>query len=209
MAVEAKRGCGFRKVGGLYLVGDRLGAPCCKLPIELKVCPICGGGVKQTRGWTWIDPRPWLKGACKESVAYALMCPAANGNKLGEKIGLLWIGTQFYPTSDHFAHEANTQGISRRITAVPRGWRFGQYVALAHPKVMIEGQRKPGIFRLFRPTAIEKIVTETESKDEAAMQALADKGITPFAVPDDDKDHRGTVYDDDTTDELQLEKVDG
>ncbi|MEI6227005.1 MAG: hypothetical protein WCS72_19880 [Deltaproteobacteria bacterium] len=43
--------------------------------------------------------------------------------------------------------------------------------------------------------AIEKIVTETESKDEAAMEELKGRGITPFVVPDDDKDHQGSVYD--------------
>jgi hypothetical protein len=64
MAIEAKRGCGYRKVGGTYLVSGGLGMPCCKMPILLKTCPCCGHGVKQSRGWTWIDPKEWLKGEC-------------------------------------------------------------------------------------------------------------------------------------------------
>jgi len=52
-----------------------------------------------------------------------------------------------------------------------------------------------GIFQVFKPTHIEKIITETMAKDEAEMKRLADHGITPVIVPDDDKDHQGTVYD--------------
>ena len=57
MAVEARRGCGYRKVGGLYLMGGTGGMPCCKMPIPLHVCPTCHGGIKQTRGWSWIFNR--------------------------------------------------------------------------------------------------------------------------------------------------------
>ena len=52
---ESERGCGFRKKGGLYLVSEGLAAPCGKLPIPLTVCPVCGQGIKPSRGWTWIN----------------------------------------------------------------------------------------------------------------------------------------------------------
>src|SRR5215468_1900417 len=103
MAVEPKRGCGYRKVGGLYLVSGRDGAPCCKMPIALTVCPTCGTGVKQSRGWTWIDARPWLQGPCKWPNQH---CIAADPTQLGERVGLLWIGEKFYPTTQHFQREA-------------------------------------------------------------------------------------------------------
>jgi len=194
MAVEPRRGCGFRKVGGKYLVGGKLAAPCCKLPVALDICPTCAGGVKQSRGWQWIDPRPWLKGECTERRVLA--CAAADPEKLGEHVGLLWIGTQFYPTPDHFQHEASTLGVSRRITAVPRKFQVGRdWVFLAHPKTLIDGLRKPGVFALFRPTHIELIVTQTQSENVEEMEALQKRGITPVIVPDDDPDHRGTVYD--------------
>lgn len=206
MAIEAKRGCGFRKVGGLYLVGGNAGGPCCKMPIPLEICPCCGNGVKQTRGWTWIDPRPWLKGFC---LYPERGCPMADPAQLGERVGLLWIGAGFYPTADAFIAEANAQGISRRITAVPRNFKLGEsWVFLAHPKAIRDPIRlhklgedaplewRPGVFRIFRPTAIEKIVTVTQSADEAEMLRLHKAGVTPVVVPDGDRDHMGTVYDD-------------
>ena len=81
MAVEARRGCGYRKVGGLYLMGGTGGMPCCKMPIPLHVCPTCHGGIKQTRGWSWIDPQPWIKGTCQDRLVGAGLklqgCPLA------------------------------------------------------------------------------------------------------------------------------------
>lgn len=196
MAVEAKRGCGYRKVGGIYLVGEGEGIPCCKLPIRLHICPTCAQGVKQTRGWTWIDPRPWLAGDC--SSIYRSICPAAQPDKLGEKVGLLWIGTAFYKTPEDFMQEAAQQGISRRIIAVPRGFKASEhYVFFAHPKVFKvvndNDEWQPGIFRIFKPTRIEKIVTETMARDQDAMDKLAKQGITPVIVPDNDRDHQGSV----------------
>lgn len=39
MAVETKRGCGYRKIGGLYLVAGNLSEPCDRLPWPLHVYP--------------------------------------------------------------------------------------------------------------------------------------------------------------------------
>ena len=58
---EGKRGCGYRKPGGFYLVCDAPGQPCGRLPIPLTSCPCCGTGIKYARGVTWIDPSPVLK----------------------------------------------------------------------------------------------------------------------------------------------------
>ena len=52
------------------------------------------------------------------------------------------------------------------------------------------------IFRVCRPDRIEKILTESQSRDEKLMADLERAGIRPVIVPDDDKDHQGTVYDD-------------
>ena len=57
MSVEARRGCGYRKVGGLYLVGPKLEAGCGRLPL-VHVCPVCQSGIKQTRGWVWKGVSP-------------------------------------------------------------------------------------------------------------------------------------------------------
>jgi hypothetical protein len=203
MAVEAKRGCGYRKVNGLYLVGEKGGIGCCKMPILLKTCPCCGHGVKQSRGWTWIDPKEWLKGECSAGDTSRIICPAADPARFGEKVGLLWVGAAFYKTPGAFISECETLGVSRRIKAVPRGFKVGEHwVFLAHPKVGTEvdpitGDVKdiPGIFKIFRPTRIEKIITESMAKDEEAMKRLEAQGVTPVIVPDNDKDHQGSVYD--------------
>jgi hypothetical protein len=193
MAVEPRRGCGFRKVGGLYLVSRGLGVPCCKMPIPLHLCPVCNQGIKQTRGFLWIDPKPWLPGSCQSFYP----CPAANPEAMGEKVLLLWIGIKFYHTAEAFVDEANRLGVSRRIPAIPRGFKLGEtWVFLAHPKAISNdnGEWTPGIFRIFRPDAIEKIITQSQSQDPELMAALQKKGMTPVVVPDDDPDHQGSVY---------------
>lgn len=244
MAVEARRGCGFRKIGGLYLVSSGLSEPCGKLPIELHVCPTCHAGIKQTRAWTWVKPRVLLADTyCQKQVLDELIaagtggeidfrklgadpcrhCPLAADN-LPETAGLIWIGEQFYPTAEHFMQEAKKLGVSRRISKVPRNFKLGEtWVLVAHPKAVLRMPKTPeeeqeaieqtditgricnyltrkGIITMFKPRAVEKIITESQSKDAAEMEKLAAKGITPVIVPDDDRDHQGSVHDRDEED---------
>jgi hypothetical protein len=171
------------------------------MPILLHTCPTCNSGIKQGRGWQWIDPRPWIVGEC---TGDALYCALTSGQQLGERVGLLWIGTAFYPTPAAFIREASEHGISRRIKTIPRGFKVGEHwVFLAHPKAITVHDNEtgqpvslPGVFRIFKPTAIEKIVTESMAADADEMAKLEKAGITPVIVPDDDLDHQGTVYDD-------------
>ena len=53
MAIESKRGCGYRKVGGLYLVSTGTGEPCERLPMPIVPCRLCGEHLKQTRSFQW------------------------------------------------------------------------------------------------------------------------------------------------------------
>ena len=120
MAVEAKRGCGYRKVGGLYLVCSGQGRSCGRLPLELVACPVCGGGVRQSRGWTWIEPSKLFEHTpCYENVFDCEQCPAGALEEMG-RAGLIWVGKSHYKTPDHFNLESVTMGISRRIPAVLR-----------------------------------------------------------------------------------------
>lgn len=210
MAREQRRACGYRKVGGLYLCADAPGHPCCKMPVLLHVCPTCNSGVKQTRGWQWLDPKPWIRpGACTDPLGPA-HCPLAHPDRLGSRVGLLWIGEMFYPSPGHFIQEAVQQGVSRRIQSVPRGFKLGEtWVWFAHPKVqqIVDPETGDtswagGVFQVIKPERIEKIVTEAEAQDETEMQRLRDQGITPVAVPDDDRDHQGSVYDRDPETQL-------
>lgn len=148
MAVEAKRGCGYRKVGGTYLVGGGIGVPCDRLPIQLDICPACGGGIKQTRGWTWIKNLALLIDGSHKVETHkdgGHLCPeAANQSctlcaapQLMGKVALLWIGEQFYKTPGEFIAEGVAQGFSRRIATVPKDFVPGKtYVLLAHPKAV-------------------------------------------------------------------------
>lgn len=200
MANEKRRGCGYRKVGGLYLVGEGIALGCDLLPYNVETCPCCGAGIKYSRGWKWITPmdifntpEAIIKSECSGHCLIKNNCPFL----LKEKAGLLWVGHRFY-TPEAFVAEAQEMGISKRIGAVPREFELGKtWVFLAHIEAGTKAGRKhPAIFYVFRPTKIEKVVTETQSKDSHEMQKLIKKGITPVVVPDQDRDHRGNVYDD-------------
>jgi len=207
MAVEAKRGCGYRKEGGLYLMGGKLAAPCCLLPHPLDVCPTCGAGIKQARGWTWIEPAKLFNfetAPCNGSIEPAAFWSHAPYEPcslptLKGRHGLIWVGERFYPTPGDFQYEGRTLGVSRRINSVPHGFVLGEtYVLFAHPKAVttkeayprlgIKSEKGPGIFSVFQPTSIEIIVKESELTDEKRAE-LEKRGLTPVAVPNDDPDH--------------------
>lgn len=217
MAVEPRRGCGYRKVGGLYLVSAGAGQDCGRIPIPLSVCPVCSHGFKQSRGWTWTD-LAGLVGGNHEPRYHQQFCPLCRDVKQMGKAGLLWIGEKFYKTPAEFQGEGVSMGFSRRIHAIPRGFKVGEtWVLLAHPKTIlepldqqpeglqgvlvdrgkavdIEPKYLPGIFTVWRPSRVEKLFKESERESDAVKEAI-EKGITPVFVPDDDKDHQGSVYD--------------
>ncbi len=55
--LEPERGCGYRRVGKLYIRGIGQFVDCDRLSIPLAVCPVCGQGLKFARGWTKINPK--------------------------------------------------------------------------------------------------------------------------------------------------------
>lgn len=225
MAVEPRRGCGYRKIGGLYLVSPSDGFPCDRLPIPLTVCPVCSHGFKQSRGFTWVDV-DGLVGGIHKACADEFPCPLCMSTHELGKAGLLWIGEKFYKTPRDFDDEARILGISRRIPAVPRNFKVGEtWVLLAHPKTtrceackgsglldplervgeVLNAEkcerchatgRIPAIFKVWRPRRVEKILPESLRDSKEAAQ-LIEQGITPVFVPDNDPDHQGTVYEDD------------
>lgn len=148
---DRKRGCGWRKGGGLYLVAGGPSAPCGKLPIPLSVCPTCSGGIKPTRGWTWVDADALAAGKeCRSAdvnnghggdrlapfpVRRCAFCPL--GGSLG-RAGLLWVGGKFYPTPTHWTAEAVEQGVSRRVPHVPKDFKLGEtWVLVAHREAIL------------------------------------------------------------------------
>ena len=206
---ELARGCGYQKPGGTYLVSDGPGLFCNRLPFPLTVCPCCNAGIKPSRGWTWVNGKILL-GSSKEWMASehcnckmkfkGALCLLLQPH---EKVGLIWIGESFYKTPDSFIKEANIQGISRRISAIPRGFEVGKtQIWLAHRKAydkectkcaggIITGQndelfcnechgtgwiKTPGVFSAFVPQRIEYIVTGKETQEE--LERKEKTGIT-------------------------------
>jgi len=205
---EGKRGCGYRKAGGIYLRSDGAGMDCGKMPIPLDVCPCCHAGVKQGRGWTWINGKLIVGDReCSKRGKCHAVCPLNDVNLASqERVGLLWIGAAYYKTPEEFSNEAARMGLSRRIAAVPKGFKLGEsWVWLAHPAVIgadcpecsdrEEGDprrgtckkcnntgriKKPGVFRVFRPERIEYVVKDTDTEEKLAK--LVARGITPIRV---------------------------
>ena len=197
---EGKRGCGFRKPGGLYLVSKGLGAACDKLPVPVEVCPTCGCGIKVTRGFTWIDPSKLAADVpCKKP--HCRICPLGGQVK---KAGLLWIGERYYKQPEDWEKEVMSMGASRRIHTIPRGFVIGEtWVLVAHRKVYMPDAGKPAtptkstahvnqgkeqdalfyrraIFHAFKPDAVEYVVKGDETKQE--LKDLEKRGITPVKV---------------------------
>jgi hypothetical protein len=226
MAVEARRGCGYRKVGGIYLVCNGAGVVCDRLPFPLHVCPVCNQGIKQSLGWTWVNGEllfggPHKPSECKEPKNN--WCVVCDETEKIRHAGLLWTGKRFYKNIEDFNEEAKKLGISRRISTIPKGFRLGEtWVLMAHPKAffnikptpltvgfldedhaLFDAKYTPGIFSAFKPSAVEEIITDKQAKDKdfmAELEAHSKKvgvKITPVVVPADDKDHQGTVYDKD------------
>ena len=195
---EGARGCGYRAPGGLYLMSDGAGEPCPKLPIELRVCPVCGSGIKPTRGFTWIEPDAFTEPGPHGSDEHSARCPLSGSI---ERAGLVWIGGAFY-TARSFTDEAERMGVSRRIPALPRGFEIGEtWVFCAHREAEWEacpecgdaatpadcpacdGVGKvgvPAIFHLFRPERVEYVVRGDESPEE--LDRLESRGIEPVIV---------------------------
>lgn len=139
---EAKRGCGYRKEGGLYLMSGGPEADCGKLPLALDRCPCCGAGIKFARGWTWVNGK-LLFADRKCSIAGSMpqvlgegCCGCVLGNP-PEKMGLVWVGEKFYPTPADFLKEGMAQGVSRRVNTIPHDFKLGEtWILFAHMKAV-------------------------------------------------------------------------
>jgi hypothetical protein len=146
IVVEGPRGCGYRKPGGLYLRSDGELRDCGRLPIPLTACPTCGAGIKQGRGYRWIDLAALAEGhPCSRKECGG--CAMDHLEDLGAVL-LIWIGAEFYPTTADYCAEGRRMGLSRRVSAVPAGFRIGSsWVALAHPAAISRPCAAPGCRR--------------------------------------------------------------
>ena len=183
---ERRRGCGYRKPGkngvGIYLRGIGWGETCERLPYPLEVCPACGGGIKFSRGFTWIRPTTLLHELplCREVDAGHNTylppfpgCPDCHNhqacivcNPLGDPAGLMWVGEKYY-TPASFTAEATEMGISKKVSAIPRGFEMGKHwIYLAHMRAGYTA----GIFCVFRPSHVELVIADPEVVPDEAKR---------------------------------------
>lgn len=193
ISVEAARGCGYRSAGktgvGIYLVGTWAGEPCERLPFVLEQCPCCGGGIKPSRGFTWVDPAKLfaadLGKPCDPTVpdhghAY---CPVCHPEVAAPRAGLIWVGQDHYPTPHEFIVEAKEMGISRKLSGIPRGFEVGkQWVYLCHRRALAEivpgkngnsqqeVEYRPGAFFAWKPTKVELVIDDPQKVPERALR---------------------------------------
>mgnify|MGYP001576503549 CR=1 FL=1 len=150
---EHKRGCGFRKIGALYLVSDPGPAWICDaLPLPLEACGCCGYKPPFNRNLEWLtadylEHLSTMKHDDKKCEACPETCPVCwpYGPGYYEKpldkaaseirYGLMFVSSQKY-TPETFVKEVIKQGISKRIPEVPKGLILGKtWVLLASQKV--------------------------------------------------------------------------
>lgn len=203
VSTEGRRGCGYRKGGGIYVVNDGPGRACGRFPVPLEVCPTCGAGVKPARGWTWVDGEALLERAPCSPAFWEPPCDSACSMSAGSlwklhRAGLIWVGEKYYPDPETFQREAARMGISRRIKAIPRDFKVGEtWILLAHRKAVpalhvrdcpadgarsLTGQcgpqcvgERPGIFSAFVPLRVEYVIKGTETPAE--LDALEERGL--------------------------------
>ena len=213
MACEVRRGCGYRKVNALYIVGEYSSSPCDRMPFPLTTCPVCGQGIKVSRGFTQVNPyRLWsIHQDCEDRIRPCFLCDPQD-----QPAYIMLVGQKYY-TPESFLDEAHYMGISKKIPFIPKDLELGKTVVyLAHPKAcgvresvalqqamaIVEGtettqprlletekvEKALGIFCAFIPKRVEKLVWESELTNEKREQ-LGKRGITPVPIPDGDADH--------------------
>ncbi len=195
---KTTRGCGTKKIGGLYLYFEAAYVHHCKrLPLALpEACPCCGEHIRQIRSVQAINPKRLFGDAAPE-VDCGPFCSVCHPETHG---GLMWVGKQFYSV-DTFRDEAFTLGISKRIPFIPKGVKPGDMVFFAHPRAIeirtntgqagLDGQPhikityEPGVFLAARLTEIQKILSPEQAKDENLIKQWEDLGVTPVLEIDE------------------------
>ncbi|MBA7567811.1 hypothetical protein ES708_09529 [subsurface metagenome] len=213
--IEPIRGCGYRKINALYLCGEYIcHEPCDRMPFPLTTCPVCGQGIKVSRGFTQVNPyQLWgIHENCNDAFRPCFLCDPQD-----KPAYIMLVGEKYY-TPESFLEEAHRMGISKRIPFIPKELELGTtLIYLAHLKAcevkvaaavqqamsILEGsesqqpklvetdrvEKKLGIFAAFIPKRVEKLIWKSDATPEE-LEKLERRGISPVIIPDGDKDHQ-------------------
>ncbi len=171
---------------------------CHRLPLPIPVCKACQRPlVNPIRGIQCIEPdNIWTRCPEWQDLAYPchrIECPSCLPP---EKAYVVWVGESFYETPEQFLEEARRMGISRKIHAVPEDLEIGDWIFLGYRKIIPTGEYAkdkseilaPGIFHAFQVNTIEKLLTESQQKDQYYVKTLLDRGITPVVEVDSENE---------------------
>jgi hypothetical protein len=159
--VEGKRGCGYRKPGGLYLVAGKPNAPCGRLPIPLDVCPCCHNGIKPTRGWTWVQPKPLF--AVKPCSFAAAPTEVPDWLKLSDRRP-----DQPYDGNERLVHNDGRWAVVEYIESTPRR---GQLVKTGLKLYRVVDKTEPHILHI-DATSLQRAVEHIDTlKRPSAFRA--------------------------------------
>lgn len=195
---RVERGCGNRKTGGNYIVGDGLAAPCYRLPLSIPTCPTCGETIEFFRGIKKINPLK-LFGECTVSShpCHQFGCFVCDPP---QKAWIMWVGEQFY-SMESFMEEASRMGISKRIHSFPDDIEIGDRVYLAYKKCIptvlppeermkrrnknIVSVMEPGIFYAFTVTDLQKVMDHRKATKPEEIAKVITNGVTPVVEYDE------------------------
>ena len=178
------RGCGYRVEGGLYFYSNEEPVASGAFPMPV-ICDCCHNGIAPSRNLKLAKLARFAKGLCIDAPDPRV--PESMLLDEDQSVVIITIGNKFYPTPEDYLKEALIAGFSRRINAIPRGWKLGDWVFLLHPKVFPIVNKKtgkpcfnPGIIGAFRPKEVQYVTNGAESS--AQLTALEKRGITPVKI---------------------------
>ncbi|GAI67585.1 unnamed protein product, partial [marine sediment metagenome] len=141
------------------LCGGYISVPCDRLPLPLTTCPVCGQGIKVSRGFTKINPlKLWgphdscpsgwhehyepsprvevnigldtTGHTCQDIFRPCFLCDPKD-----EPAYIMMVGAGHYKMPEDFLEEASRMGVSKRIPFIPKDLELGKTIVyLAHPK---------------------------------------------------------------------------
>ena len=170
---ESERGCGYRKIGGLYLVSDPgIHLNCDGLPLPLEPCGCCGFKPPFSRNLQRIQAEYIIQAEkkkhqpensdfeehrCSCPEVCPICYPQAHESRLLENnvrvydfckpisYGLMFVGSQNY-TPESFIKEAINMGVSKRIPEIPSWLKLNEtWIFLAHQKTPKENLQGNGM----------------------------------------------------------------